>query len=752
MASQERDALASKPRHIQPARPPLHGTWPNDLSSGREKKGESKTHARRCRMSSIEDAPKQGTEPFAHYLKDSLLEAHHFLPPGFIVVELRGLLHADVTSAPGQLLGIIGDVLRHYGVWDGCGNVPLLSACVLARHPRGGGKHDAQPAGADRCAVLAVCATAESDHGLWLACSLAECTDADYRYGVPHPDVKCVVAQICPAVLHECFTRHAAIGADGTVLRNADNAQGCTSCARTWRGHSALSRRSLRRGPFGRVYDVRLHDAVAARLTLADIGTLCACAVIHDAAYQRKDDVARVRRLLASLLTDIGLLIDSCVHAAVSGATASLADVAEREDICCQLINATGTSATLFWDLQSAEEWAKFALSALCDLRAILCKQAPTSEAAPQPISPAQAVPPFISEWRPVADIPHDDVDGMFHTSALMAKFMWMLREHYGPAEDARRTRRAEIYESCRATLLAGKRRRGAHSLKPVAGIDQTTCVRSDAWQCSGRSCRAPRRRIVSGCMVTLCCTAGCQATFHRACWEAAHIVCANRTPCLTPDCWGEIAKVTSTRLRKADSRPHIIWQAVSPALAPKGPTRHDVTQCPKPRRNPLLNNGCGPAPERGHLRDESHDGASHRDEGGTYDVSACRERVHTQGVTDGLEKWWYALGDATTSRGLDDVGATARTTGGVAYRKCPLPIEPATSQRAKRPRDRRGKRQRQRLAEQKQQQDRLLALTRLAEPSLPGSTTQLDTDPRPAQYADDALWPSFFVPGAVLG
>nr|UMO80388.1 hypothetical protein [Pandoravirus aubagnensis] len=703
-------------------------------------------------MSNANDAPKQGTEPFAHYLKDSFLEAHCFLPQDFVVVELHGLLHADVTSAPGRLLGIIGDILCHHGAWGGCGSVPLLSACVLARHPHADGKHDARPAGDDRCAVLAVCATADSDYGLWLACSLAECTDADYRYGVPHPDVKCVVAQICPPVLHECFTRHATIGADGTVLRNADNAQECASCAHTWRGHSALSRRSLRRGPLGRVYDVRLDDSVAARFTLADVGTLCACAVIHDATYQRKDDVARVRRLVGNLLTNIALLNDSCVHAAASGMTGALADVIEREDICCQLVNAAGASAALFWDLQSAKEWAKFALCALCDLRAILDKQAPAREAAPQPVSTAQTVPPFIAEWRAVTNIPHDDADGMFHTSVLMAKFMWMLREHYGPAEDARRARCAEIFKRCRVTRPAGERRRVARSLKAVADIDQSTRVRSDAWQCGSRSCRAPHRRIVSGCMVTLCCTAGCHVTFHRACWEAAHIVCAGRAPCPAPDCRGEITKVTSTRLRKADCRPHIIWQAVSPAPAPKEPAQRGAVQYSTPRRNALSTSGYDLAVDRGHPRDESHDDANHR-KGGGCDASVRPEQSHVGGGSaGGLEKWRCALGDATPSISQDVTGEAAQTTGGVAYRKCPLPIEPTTSQRSKRPRDRRGKRQRQRSAEQKQQQDRLLALTGLTEPPASDSTTQPDTDSRLAQYADDALWPSFFVPSAVLG
>lgn len=706
-------------------------------------------------MSSIEHTPKHNSEAFAHYLKGSLLEAQRFLPPGLVVVELHGLYHADVTSAPGQLLGIVGDTLCHYDAWDGHGNVPLLSACVLARRPRADDEHNARSAGGDLCAVLAVCATGDPEYSLWLACSVTECSEADYRYGVPHPDMKCVVAQICPAVLHDCFTRHATISADGTIARNADDGRGCASCARTWRGHAVLSRRSLRRGPLGRVYDIKLHESVAARFTLADIAALCMCAVIHAAALnQRKEEAARVRRLVVNLLTNISLLADSCVRAAASGATDVLTSVAESDDAQCQLISVTGVNAILFWDLQTAKDFAEIALCALCSLRALFSEQAPTGEetAASQPRTPARTVPPFIARWRAMTDVPHSD-EGMFQTSVLMAEFMWTLREHYGPADGARRARHAEIVERYRATQMSNGVRRVTHNLKPPADLSETAPVQPGAWRCGGQPCLAPRRRIVSGCMVTSRCTAGCQATFHRACWKARCVARADRAACPTPDCWGEITEVTSTRLRGADCRPHILWQSVPSTPAPKKSSRpaaaRDLTLC----RDILSTARCDTTTtQRDHPRDENRASVNHGNGNGD-DASTCLERDRPEDDTADLEEWRYGLGDATTTPSRWGVaGATAQTTGGVPYRKCPLAIEPAAPQRAKRPRDRRGKRQRQRLAKQKQQQDRILALAGLAEPLAVNSAVQPAADLASANYADDALWPPFFVPGAVLG
>lgn len=69
--------------------------------------------------------------------------------------------------------------------------------------------------------------------------------------------------------------------------------------------------------------------------------------------------------------------------------------------------------------------------------------------------------------------------------------------------------------------------------------------------RCTAAGCAAVSRAGI-GKIVRIECTAGCRVTFHRSCWRAMAIEPSDARPCMTPDCWGLWARVTSTR-RGAD-------------------------------------------------------------------------------------------------------------------------------------------------------------------------------------------------------
>nr|UMO79337.1 hypothetical protein [Pandoravirus aubagnensis] len=74
--------------------------------------------------------------------------------------------------------------------------------------------------------------------------------------------------------------------------------------------------------------------------------------------------------------------------------------------------------------------------------------------------------------------------------------------------------------------------------------------------RCGRHRCPSPCRRVDTGSTthVWVHCDRGCRALFHRACWRAMGNVIPTapdlaepaRVPCLTPDCWGHLARVVS--------------------------------------------------------------------------------------------------------------------------------------------------------------------------------------------------------------
>lgn len=79
--------------------------------------------------------------------------------------------------------------------------------------------------------------------------------------------------------------------------------------------------------------------------------------------------------------------------------------------------------------------------------------------------------------------------------------------------------------------------------------------------KCVAAGC-AVASKAGTGKIVRVECTAGCRVTFHRPCWRAMAISATDTRPCMTPDCWGLWARVTSTRraVDGSETPPYVEW------------------------------------------------------------------------------------------------------------------------------------------------------------------------------------------------
>ncbi|WBR15010.1 hypothetical protein pkur_cds_836 [Pandoravirus kuranda] len=80
--------------------------------------------------------------------------------------------------------------------------------------------------------------------------------------------------------------------------------------------------------------------------------------------------------------------------------------------------------------------------------------------------------------------------------------------------------------------------------------------------KCAAADCAAASK-AATGKIVRVECTAGCRVTFHRPCWRAMAIGATDTRPCMTPDCWGLWARVTSSTRRAVDGAetpPYVEW------------------------------------------------------------------------------------------------------------------------------------------------------------------------------------------------
>lgn len=231
-------------------------------------------------------------------------------------------------------------------------------------------------------------------------------------------------------------------------------------------------------------------------------------------------------------------------------------------------------------------------------------------------------------------------------------------------------------------------------------------------------------RRILSGCVVTVECTAQCSVTLHKRCWDAMAIGLDNDggVACIVPDCRGTIRRTTSVRAHTIGRQePHVLWQASTPpssspphvvdtsvplAKRPSAVTRPTLKS---PRTDPILD--CPTyEPTTDAVRDQDRLAAF----GG-----AQRNLVETsRDVADADDR------SSADSSYLDSDVCVATKEGGLAYVKKKHSDEQGGTPKRKKPRCRAGKRQRVRAVERRKQQETLLA-----EPNL----------------SDDLLWPPFF-------
>ncbi|AGO83297.1 hypothetical protein pdul_cds_1025 [Pandoravirus dulcis] len=646
------------------------------------------------------------------------------VPPGLAVIELHGLTCTQVDSAPGQFAGIVKDLTailaRDYDLIplaDDIDGAPLLSACVVGRRSRDG------PCGPltkdDACALLCVAALPAGSDSVWMAFDLAPCDRTGCRrLRAPHAHVKAVDAFLTEAAFHGCFAQHATISSDGVIARNSDDARDCASCASTWRGHRVLSRKSLGRGACGRVCLMAARPSLFDDITLADIA-MCGVQAIADARFRGDDQwaVAHATQTLGNLLVLIEDIINACTRAKDHGVPRALSAVAELDGSAGRILGNglhgfTDTDRTLPPMAAALVLACSVARQIKADVSRIILDDTGTD------ITGLEVSASFMGEWR-MPRLAIKRTDDVLALTDRMASFLSALRDQ----------RAAAVAITTDPVMLAiepapGRQQRQAPpDPKPTPAVGSTACLASDTPRCAGAGCRAPSRHITSGCVVTARCTAGCRATFHRACWKVAGIARADQTPCPTPDCWGKLAEVTSVRSRAPDCKPRVLWRARKTCDLP----------------SPVASLSALPlSPARPNTKTDGDDDRA--DDGGApaRGDTTCRDG---RGTVDGEDCC------VIECAGQDDVASeppcaplASLATGGTPYCKVDTSHEGGPKRR-KRRRARPGKPQRCRLA--RQESDRLLALAGLVDAD---GVRPKDTPTSSGAYADDALWPPFFV------
>ncbi|AGO85776.1 hypothetical protein psal_cds_1372 [Pandoravirus salinus] len=559
--------------------------------------------------------------------------------------------------------------------------------------------------------------------------------------------------------LVDCFARHARIADDGTIVRNEAAADGCPACARTWCGFRVLLARAP---PRERVNAARSAAITTARLgaqptNLGAVDVMCTCTQLMriGASLLPFADarVARAERALLGLGAEIERLSAVCLWARRLGVRRALRVAVDADVLVGAVMPTVRNARRPLFDLVVSTAVAAGVIVARANRTAagILCG----------------------TPWLD-AGVVAESVSATAGTCSALIKDPGQsdLREAAQRVADIFAQARKEID----AVVVGGGGGGGPprnveerQSEVDVRSADADGGMVSQQWapedrrddgrppveapRCSGVHCRAPKRRIVSGCAIAVHCTAGCRVTFHRACWKDIGIVPAAAVPCLTPDCWGEMARVTSSRLRTVDRVVRVLWEAaaahnshnsvlVTCAHGEKREDRTDRARLPAHRGAP-----CKSRDARQYLN-------------GADDRIVCARSMHDQRGDNIIAGTRGDDDDGVSDGGGDDVekrdpccraDASAQESlakGGRPYQKDAAPRD-ALPIRRKRPRNRAGKRQRRRVAQQQQQWQALWGSPDASEPIPEAPPREIDTaqQPAPANYANDALWPSFFVP-----
>ncbi|AVK75565.1 hypothetical protein pqer_cds_1143 [Pandoravirus quercus] len=670
--------------------------------------------------------------------------------PHLFIVEIQGIGCRTLS-----VKGLSGLFYRVAGAM--VGSASLVSMQTMGRHPWYCGATDnGVPCQCDdTCTVLCVGTMPHGGGGVWAAVDMAASAPGKRktRFSGGHRLMGILCVQPSMA---GCFSRHACITEHGVVVRNEAAAGDCPTCAHTWSGFQVILARAP---PRERANAARLAAITTqyldARPPSTDVGVInvmCMCIqgmrVAAGMVPAGDARMTRVERAVAALGTQVDGLFAVCLWARrldVSRAVRIVVDADMQVGVVLpdrllplaltsldSVVNMAVTAAVIVARANRA------AADVICDT--------PTLDAD----IVAKSVSATAGMCAGMMNAPESC--GLNEAAQLAARVFAQARKEAAefPTSDPKQDAADPATTSLSATETEGAPKR---RVRPVATDSDNDSIsqrhpqhdeRNDeastgALRCAGAHCRAPKRRIVSGCAISVQCTAGCQTTLHRACWEAVGIALVDAAPCPTPDCWGEIARVTSTRLRAVGRPPRVLWEAA--AHNGKLPKATNVLDDDSAAQVHPPTHREGPDGSQ-----DTHDNPI-GDADDPNDAQACftrdlRKHNLTTVTHDGND-----IGDEDHCCGADTSTPTPPPpTGGMVYQKASasrdtLPI------RRKRPRNRAGKRQRRRLIE-RQQHQALMALPDPAEPLIETPPSEVDATGPPAQtdYADDALWPSFFV------
>ncbi|WBR15008.1 gag protein domain-containing protein [Pandoravirus kuranda] len=788
-----------------------------------------------------------------------------FIVPGLVVVELQRVPYADPLSSLGtHVSDIVVTAARNLkGAY--VGDVRLMAAYIMDRRapdnlaPRDPAKgeadylspgNDGNGGCDDICTLLCVASSSLGGSSHWVGLDM-QCSreSACPRGRRPRRGRKWFSISVAPASLIGCFTRHATINASGIIDRKEADAAGCATCARTWSGFtlaiartqsrervnaarlaaltaaSLQARRSFRCeagivdvlcagviavkevAPLIRACDPRLQRAERALSALARYveGALMLClwADRFDATEAKRiigEADARAASALpeaAPRLRRAADVLDSVVAVAVAaGVIVARANVAAADAVCAAVgfngspvtfthmrdaLSSLSLAAVLDQSEEDMADWARRASACFMSARKA------TIEAGIRAAAAAALSAQTVASEAMAPDA---------HGDAAASR----------KDQDRREARHGSTQE--RDTVPNAPNQ---HATAPNTIATSTTTASTVALPCASSVCRAEGRRIVSGCVVTVECDAHCSVSFHRACWEAAHIALetgdadSEGAPCATPDCQGRIVRVTSARLRAVDRPQRILWQAEprdrhrSRAQgAPSSPSQQSNDQGHGQSRTSAHNKSHRQRQESRHDRTHQRqqewqsndpddtrrqsactpvDGGRVEDDAAQSTSSGCarvdseqRQRDATA-TRDDQRRVLDRRDSAVTADSAREAATTVPDAAAPLVNATPYQKQRQARERLplkrKRPRDRTGRRQRCHVAAQQRQQ--LLVMAGLAESLTTGELCKAEdtapTNPSPGDApaiaaaavasatvasTDDALWPCFFVPDPV--
>ncbi|AGO85774.2 hypothetical protein psal_cds_1371 [Pandoravirus salinus] len=677
--------------------------------------------------------------------------------PGFFVVELHGLSRAWALRVARGMDVLVDNAARIELQGRG---VSLVSAYITSCGSSAGEGvvgTDQSPSDSSACVILCVATIHGDNTPHWAAFNVTVLdTDRESDTKQPHRDFATCGLSPRDCSLVGCFVRHAFIDAKGSVHRGEADAVGCETCARTWSGFCTLceiegtdkylapSRRAAIRAAL-----LEPDQPFSLGGGIGQVMSICAIGISGVRSRVDPGDarLARAEDALLSLVDRV-LFMLLAVHWAqrfdVPRALLIIcdADLGAADRVLPSESPLAGRPSTVLESMTSIAA----SLGAIVGRAAIAAFEVVAEKSGLDFFNDVWDVPePFIAKWHVLARDISTTMD-MYRWARRVGQHLLRVRKSRSVAAALDALDAADASSSPAAPRLVALPTDSKQRCPPREDETSSCPAKANAShvpgpRCAESDCRVPRRRIASGCMITVACTAGCRATFHRGCWKAKGIVCGDQTPCPTPDCWGHIVEVTSSRLRALDGAPHVLWRARQDAKAPGGPaqpprqsTSDDETEndADRPRSN---KNNVTDDDDGTDLRaqiDPGHTGQHAVGGGNNQDDNDRRpDKEHDE--------------NESTDR-PQDIRAALPTTGGRIYRKADGPCDEVPTRR-KQPRARAGKPQRCRLA--RQETDRLLALVGIANSPTAGrnnnNAPRKDKSAAGGAYADDALWPSFF-------